>query len=68
MTEAEILSVKELYAGFGQFTINFLNETVTRKMHELIFDVPCFLAKRKTLGYLSEEEGESLHCLINKQL
>ena len=68
LTEAEILSVKELCAGFGQFTINFPNETVTRKMHVLIFDVPCFLAKHKTLGYLSEEEGKSLHCLINKQL
>ena len=68
MTEAEILSVKELCTGFGQFTINFTNETVTRKMHGLIFDVPHFLAKHKTLGYLSEEEGESLHCSINKQL
>ena len=37
-------------------------------MHELIFDVPRFLAKHKILGYLSEEEGESLHCLVNKQL
>ena len=37
-------------------------------MHELVFDVPRFLTKHKALGYLSEEEGESLHCLINKQL
>ena len=68
LTEVEILSVKELCTGFGKFTVNFPNETVTRKMHELIFDVPRFLAKHKTLGYLSEEEGESLHCSINKQL
>ena len=38
-------------------------------MHELTFDVPCFLTKHRTFGYLSEEEeGESLHSSINKQL
>ena len=68
MTETVVLSVKELCTGFGKFTINFPNETITRKMHELIFDVPFSLAKHKTLEYLSEKEGESLHCSINKQL
>ena len=53
---------------FGKFTIYFLKETVTRKIHKLIFDVPRFLAKHKTLGYLSDKESESLHCLVNKQL
>ena len=37
-------------------------------MHELNIDIPHFLAKHRTLGDLSEEEEESLHCLINKQL
>ena len=37
-------------------------------MHELIFHVPRFLAKHRTFGYLNEEEGESLHSSINKQL
>ena len=37
-------------------------------MHELIFDVPRFLAQHKILGDLSEEEGKSLQCSINKQL
>ena len=68
LTETEILSVKKLCTGFGQFTINLLNEAVTRKMNELILDVPHFSANYKTLGYLNEEEGESLHCSINKQL
>ena len=54
--------------GLGKITRYFLKETVTRKMHKLIFDVPHFLAKHKTLGYLNEEEGESLHCLVSKQL
>ena len=40
LTEVEILSVKELCTGFGKFTVNFPYETVTRKMHEQIFDVP----------------------------
>ena len=66
LTDVEILSIKELCMGFGKFTVNFRNETVARRMHELIFDVPRFLTKHKTLGYLSEEEGEGLHCLINK--
>ena len=68
LTEDEILSVKELCMSFGKFTIHFPNEIVTRVMHELIFDIPCFLAEHRTLGYLSEEKGESLHCSINKQL
>ena len=38
------------------------------KLHELIFDVPRFLAKHKTLGMFSEEEGESLHNLVNQDL
>ena len=68
LTEVEILSVKELCTGFDKFTVNFPNETATGKMHELIFDVPRFLAKNKTLGYLSQEDGEGLHCSINKHL
>ena len=68
LIEVETLSVKELCMWFCKFTVNFPNETVTRKMYELIFGVPRFLAKHKKLGYLSEEEEESLHCLINKQL
>ena len=37
-------------------------------MHELISHVPRFLAKHRTFGYLNEEEGESLHSSINKEL
>ena len=32
LTKVEILSVKELCMEFGKFTVNFPNETVTRKM------------------------------------
>ena len=39
LTEAEILSVKELCNRFGKFIIHIQNESVTRKTHKLIFDV-----------------------------
>ena len=68
LTETEINTVKSLCTGFGNFTKYFPNENISRKIHELIFDVPRFLAKHKTLGYLSEEECESVHHSINKQL
>ena len=68
MTETEIDTVKSLCTGFGNFTEYFPNENTSRKINELIFDVPHFLAKHKTLGYLSEEEGESKHHSIKKQL
>ena len=68
LTETEINTVKSLCTGFGYFTKYFTNENVSRKIHELIFDVPRFLAKHKTFGYLSEEEGKSVHHSINNQL
>ena len=67
MTETEVNTAKSLCTKFGNFTKYFPNENISRKTHELIFDVLRFLAKHKTLGYLSEEEGESKHS-INKQL
>ena len=50
LTEIEILSVKELCTGFGKFTVNFLNETVTRKMHKITFDIPPFFGKAQNIG------------------
>ena len=57
LTETEINMIKTLCLGFGNFTKYFPNENIYQKIHELIFDVPCFLAKHKTMGYLSKEEG-----------
>ena len=68
LTEDEIRTVKDLCTGLGKFTIYLSRDTLTRKIHELIFDVPRFLAKHKTLEHLSEEESESLHCSVSKQL
>ena len=40
---------------------------LTRKMHKLIFHVPSFVLKHKTVGLFSEEEGESVHKVVNQQ-
>uniref|UniRef100_A0A7M6DRE7 Uncharacterized protein n=1 Tax=Clytia hemisphaerica TaxID=252671 RepID=A0A7M6DRE7_9CNID len=39
-----------------------------RKIHEFVWSVPQFLKDHKTIGRYSEEEGESLHNLINQEL
>ena len=69
LSEAEIRTVESLCTNFGeQFPILFPEESITRKMHELIFHIPRFIAYHKTLGMFSEEEGESLHNVINQEL
>ena len=68
LTETEINTVNSLCMGLGSFTKYFPNEDISRKIHELIFDVPRFLTKHKTLGHLSKEEGQTKDQSINKQL
>ena len=50
------------------FPVSFPDVNLTRKMHALVFDVPKFIKKFKTIGLLNEEEGESLHNSINRHL
>ncbi len=50
------------------FHVLFPDKNITRKIHELIFNVPLFLRRFGTIGMLSEEEGESLHASINCEL
>ena len=69
LTSDEIATVKELCTQFGQvFPVLFPEVNVTRKIHELVFNVPHFLSRFKTVGMMSEEEGESLHASINCEL
>lgn len=69
LEEAEIERATALCIRFGElYPVSFPNETITRKMHVLIFHVPPFLAREKTLGLFSEEECESIHNLINQEL
>ena len=52
--------------GFGaKFPVYFPDVPLTRKIHELAFDVPRFVKEHKTVGLFSEEEGESIHHAIN---
>ena len=69
LTVVEIARVKYLCNLFGErYPVCFPDETITRKMHELIFDVPRFLENHNTVGLYSEEEGESIHNAINQEL
>lgn len=69
LTSDEIETFNNLCIAYGKrFPILFPNRNLTRKMHKLIFTVPRFVRKFKTLGKLSEEEGESLHAAVNQEL
>ena len=50
-----------------EYPLLFPGKTIKPKMHFYSFDVPRFLKKHKTLGLLSEEEGESSHSAINME-
>ncbi|XP_065677213.1 uncharacterized protein LOC124808854 [Hydra vulgaris] len=64
--------ITELHQYINLFAIEFHDcfpkESITRKMHELIFNVPLFVKLHKTIGLLSEEEGKCLHNSVNKEL
>ena len=69
LMDDEIMKVVKLCHQFGEvFPMNFPYRNITRKMHELIFNVPLFIKKYKTIGMLSEQEGESKHASINAEL
>ena len=51
---------------FGElFFVYFPMVALTRKIRELVFDVPRFVGEHGTVGLFSEGEGESLHHEIN---
>ena len=50
LTEDEIRTIKDLCTGLGKFTIYLLKQTVTRKIEELIFDVPFFFGQAQSTG------------------
>ena len=69
LTPEEIESLQDMCSKFGElFPQLFPEANITRKIHELIFSVPRFAARFKTIGMLSEEEGESLHAAVNIEL
>ena len=38
---------------------------MTGKIHELVFDIPCFVEEHGAVGLFSEEKGEHLYHEIN---
>ena len=54
---------------FGEvFPTHFPQRNITRKIHELVFNLPRFVRVHKTIGLLSEQEGESKHAAVNAEL
>jgi len=68
LTEEEINDVcRDCHEFCNIYTVLFKNKTIKPKMHFYSFDVPRFLKTFKTIGLLSEEEGESLHAAFNME-
>ena len=68
-SQEEIATLEELCNRFGEvFLVFFPDLNITRKMHELIFYVPKFASRFKTIGLMTEEVGESLHASVNREL
>ena len=69
LEEDEIKRLEELCHGFGaKFPTVFPDRNITLKIHELVFNVPQFARKWKTIGLLSEQEGESMHAVVKAEL
>ena len=69
LTDMEIENLTEFCHTFGRVYPEYFPEVpcLTRKMHSLIFDVPRFANKHKSVGLYAEEGGESLHKIIKQQ-
>ena len=67
LTPDEIETVTKFAERFcAVYPVHF-DKNIKPKMHFLSFDIPRFLKTHKTIGLLSEEEGESLHAAINME-
>ena len=67
--EDKINSLEILCYEFGTIFPAYLPyRNITRKIRELVFNVPCFVRKHKTIGMLSEQDGESKHAAVNAEL
>ena len=69
LEKEEILTLTERCDEFGQkFPIYFPQRNITPKIHELVFNIPLFVQKHKTIGMLLEQEAESKHTSINAEV
>ena len=66
LSDTDIDGLVSFCTQFGElYPVYFLGSNITLKMHDFIFDVPCFVKVHRTIGLFSEEEGESLHRFMN---
>ena len=69
LTNSEIVTLEEHCNMFGcLFPKYFPDRSITRKIHELVFNVPKFAKEHNTVGLLSEQEVESKHASVNAEL
>ena len=69
LSEEEIKNLRDCCFEFGVlFPKHFPGERIIPKMHEFIFHVPRFVEEHQTIGVFSEEEGESLHNIVNQEV
>ena len=69
LTKEEINYLCNLCEKFGEiFPKHFHARNITMKIHKFVFNVPRFVKTYKTIGLLSEQEGESKHAAINAEL
>ncbi len=66
LTEEEIIDLCKKCYQFGEwFPQTFPDESITIKLHHLIFHVPEFAKRWKTVGLFSEQDAESIHAKCN---
>ena len=68
LTDMDIQNIRTYCFKFGELYPVFFPEKpcLTRKIHELVFHLPRFVELHKTVGLFSEEEGETLHKVVNQ--
>ena len=69
LSDEEIDDLCQQCKLFGEvFPTHFPQRNITQTIHELVFNLPRFVRVHKTIGLLSEQEGESKHAAINAEL
>ena len=69
LSNEEVAKLTKLCHRFGEvFPVHFPERNIIRKIHELVFNVPIFVEVHRTIGMLSEQEGESKHASVNAEL
>jgi hypothetical protein len=66
LTDENLVELEESCYQFARILIEFFPEqSVTPKMHFLVTHLPNFAKQHRTLGLMSEQSLEALHCRVN---